>query len=141
MPCSIVFYSKYMANVETGQQDVSVVVSLLDTAQAVLAGGNPRDQALASSIAVARQLHGGGDILHPVSVPFIGVNHETLLFKVAGQFNRRPTRENLGELGQAFWTHYRDLMDTSPIAVPEAPWDDKQIRSFRTAEYIKFLRR
>lgn len=133
MPCSSVEYSKYMIQVETGQPDMSVRVPLLDTAQAILLGGDPRDQALAHSISAARQLHGGGDILHTVSAPFIGANHETLLFLASGQFNRRPTRENLSELGQAFWTHYRDLMDTFPIVVSEAPWTDEEIRNFRRA--------
>lgn len=124
-----------MAGVEIGQPiDVSVTVPLLDTAQTILSGGDDRDQALASSIASARTLHGGGDILHTVSVPFIGANHETLLFLASGQFNIRPTGQNLSELGQAFWTHYRDLMDVSPIAVAEALWTDEEIHNFKVAE-------
>lgn len=124
-----------MAGVEIGQLiEVGVVIPLLDTAQTILSGGDDRDQALASSIASARTLHGGGDILHTVSVPFIGANNETLLFLASGQFNIRPTRQNLSELGQAFWTNYRDLMGISPIAVAEAPWTDDDIKSFRKAE-------
>lgn len=123
-----------MTQVETSQPDVSVRVPLLDTAQAILLGGDSRDQALAQSISAARQLHGGGDILHAVSVPFIGANNETLLFLASGQFNRRSNRENLTELGQAFWTHYKDLMDISPIVVSDAPWTDEEIRNFRVAE-------
>ncbi len=69
-----------------------------------------------------------------VRIPFIGADNETLLFLASGQFNRRPTRENLSELSQAFWNHYRDLMGISPVVVSEAPWTDAEIHNFRIAE-------
>lgn len=114
-----------------------VNVPLLDTVDKDLRGtNNPKDTALANAILAARELHGGEDIFHKVSIPFVGANNETMLYLAAGQYNRIPTQEYLGELNQAFWTHYGGLMGVSSrnIAVPQAPFDDQEINDFRNAD-------